>query len=320
MYLKRIRVWNWKALVDTTIDLEPGLNVICGPNESGKSSIREALRCAFMTASRPRGRSLVAAARPWNKPRANPQVEVEFWHDEQLWRLKKVFFGNGSELERAGKIIARNDDVQKQLDLHLADLVVLWATQGDIQLTEVPAPLRPQLAATEVVTPGISSLEIELGKLYEKHWTAAREGVRKPMREAIRRTTDAYEQLESIKIELAQVDGASEMILDLDQQLEQLKARESSLATDRMQVQKQLDAWTVYRRIDTECQALDQEAESLQRWINRWNRNVDELHAVCSKVRAFEERLTASQEKLGDRKSTRLNSSHSDRSRMPSSA
>ena len=82
MYLKRIRVWNWKAIVDTTVDLEPGLNVICGPNESGKSSIREALRCAFMTASRPRGRSAVALARPWDKPKANPQVEIEFWHDE----------------------------------------------------------------------------------------------------------------------------------------------------------------------------------------------------------------------------------------------
>ena len=98
MYLKRIRVRNWKGIVDLALDLEPGLNVICGPNESGKSSIREALRCAFMTASRPRGRSPVTAARPWDKPRANPQVGIQFWHDEQLWRLKKVFFGNGSEL------------------------------------------------------------------------------------------------------------------------------------------------------------------------------------------------------------------------------
>jgi hypothetical protein len=300
VYLKRIRVWNWKAIADLALDLKPGLNVICGPNESGKSSVREALRCAFMTASRPRGRSPVTAARPWNKPKANPQVEIEFWYDEQLWRLKKVFFGNGSELERGGKIVARNDDVQRELDLHLADLAVLWATQGDIQLTEVPTPLRPQLAATEAVTPGISSLEIELRKLYEKHWTAAREAAREPMREASRRKTDAYEQLERIKVELAQVDRVSEAILDLDQQLEQLRARGGTLADERTQIQKQLDAWAAYRRVDAECQALDREAEGLQGWIDRWNRNVEELRVVCNKLRVFEEQLTAGQEKLGE--------------------
>jgi predicted ATP-dependent endonuclease of OLD family len=47
VYLKELRVQNWRALVDVRLELAPGLNLVCGPNESGKSSLREAIRTVF---------------------------------------------------------------------------------------------------------------------------------------------------------------------------------------------------------------------------------------------------------------------------------
>ena len=43
MRIRRLRLVNFKRFADHEIELEPGLNLVVGPNESGKSSIAEAL-------------------------------------------------------------------------------------------------------------------------------------------------------------------------------------------------------------------------------------------------------------------------------------
>jgi exonuclease SbcC len=63
-----------------TLDLAPGLNVISGPNEAGKSSWHAAVRAAICGARRARGRpgeadaAFAALHRPWDRPE---QWEVE---------------------------------------------------------------------------------------------------------------------------------------------------------------------------------------------------------------------------------------------------
>ena len=43
--IRRLILTNFMAHAGTTLELAPGLNVLCGPNNTGKSAVVEALRC-----------------------------------------------------------------------------------------------------------------------------------------------------------------------------------------------------------------------------------------------------------------------------------
>jgi putative ATP-dependent endonuclease of OLD family len=51
MYLSRIHVENFRNLIDVSVDLKPGLNVIVGENNVGKTNLLDAVRIAFGAAA-----------------------------------------------------------------------------------------------------------------------------------------------------------------------------------------------------------------------------------------------------------------------------
>lgn len=69
-------------------DFAPGLNLFSGPNESGKSTLVRAIRAAFFERYRSSG---ARDLQPWGDSSAAPQVELEFVHQGQIWRLAKRF-------------------------------------------------------------------------------------------------------------------------------------------------------------------------------------------------------------------------------------
>lgn len=69
-------------------DLQPGLNLIAGPNEAGKSTLVRAIRAAFFERHRS---TAVDDLRPWGDSAATPTVELDFTHGEEAYRLRKAF-------------------------------------------------------------------------------------------------------------------------------------------------------------------------------------------------------------------------------------
>ena len=49
MRLRRLEVENFRGVRSATIDFGPGVNVLHGPNELGKSTLVEAVRAALLT-------------------------------------------------------------------------------------------------------------------------------------------------------------------------------------------------------------------------------------------------------------------------------
>ncbi len=72
-------------------DLQPGLNLICGPNEAGKSTLVRAIRAAFFERYRS---TAVDDLRPWGDSGATPHVEIGFQHDGVEGWLSKSFLGS----------------------------------------------------------------------------------------------------------------------------------------------------------------------------------------------------------------------------------
>lgn len=70
------------------IDLEAGLNLISGANETGKSALVRALQAAFFERF---GTKSVDDLRPWQDPSAAPEVEVDFEYAGRRYQLAKRF-------------------------------------------------------------------------------------------------------------------------------------------------------------------------------------------------------------------------------------
>lgn len=91
MRIKSIAVRDFRAIAQCELKLGPGLNVIYGPNDLGKSTLAEALRAAFLVQT---GAKYGESLQPWGSA-ATPTVIVEFESDDVAWRLTKSF-GSGS--------------------------------------------------------------------------------------------------------------------------------------------------------------------------------------------------------------------------------
>ncbi len=124
---------------DTATALEglgDGLNVLCGRNELGKSTLLQALRIAFEK-KHTSGDGLLEDLKPYTG--GAPLIEVDFETPQGRWRLRKQYLQNKSaELTNLTTgISVRNNDVQDQLDALLRRtsrdfdrFQMLWIEQG----------------------------------------------------------------------------------------------------------------------------------------------------------------------------------------------
>ena len=93
MWIRRLEVTHCAGIADACVDLEPGLNVLHGPNELGKSTLAAAIRAALLLQSKA---SAAEALRDWHAD-ALPEVTLTF--EEQPgrnWRIRKRFGGSGA--------------------------------------------------------------------------------------------------------------------------------------------------------------------------------------------------------------------------------
>ncbi len=144
MRLVRLEVWNWRGLDHATIaDLAPDLNLIVGPNESGKSRLFEALRFALF--ERYKGESEEKKRlRTWGGSES-PTVEVDFEEGGRAWKVHKRFLkGASARLVGPGTNLS-DDDAEdrlrqlwgtreikgrKEIDQFLGLWPLLWVQQG----------------------------------------------------------------------------------------------------------------------------------------------------------------------------------------------
>src|SRR5690349_10154025 len=110
MRLHRLRVRSFAAIPELEVPFGPGLNVLYGPNDLGKSTLADAIRLVL----------LLPHTSTWGEPYvswkggADPIVELVFETDDQrLWRVKKQFGKSGSSLLQESRNGVDWDDVER---------------------------------------------------------------------------------------------------------------------------------------------------------------------------------------------------------------
>ena len=97
MRIRRLQIKDFRRYRDLDVDFAPGLTVVRGPNEAGKTTIQRAIELAI-TRRATSGANDLNALRPWDAPAdARTVISIEFEKDEEdtvkTGSLEKVFGG-----------------------------------------------------------------------------------------------------------------------------------------------------------------------------------------------------------------------------------
>jgi len=106
--LHRLHVADFAAIADADIEFGPGLNVLHGPNDLGKSTLAQAIRLALLL---PHTSTHIDEYVPWTGGR-DPVIEITFETEPQrIWRVTKEFRKGGAALLQESKNGLDFDDV-----------------------------------------------------------------------------------------------------------------------------------------------------------------------------------------------------------------
>ena len=224
MNITRLRLHDVRRHSDLDVELRPGLNVVRGPNEAGKSTIQRAIEMGLFR--RPTFASAeLDELKPWRNPDADPQIEIDFQDDGQAGSIKKVFAGHRGtvEMEWAGETLTDPGAVEQQV-----------AT-----LTGLPSEkfLRSTASVHHQELAGLTQDESTLRDRLQQSMSGADRGTqsaRKKLEDAIRRyKTEGAKNPGYLKVLRADVDRLREQRRTGEAALAQLEVDRQALAAAR---------------------------------------------------------------------------------------
>lgn len=188
MIIRRLHLHPFAGTANREFDFSPGLNVILGPNEAGKTTLGHALRQALFVSTKLTKRDTDREVAPYLPLGGGDTicVSVDFELDDKNWSLEKRWAGGSSASELLLPSGGKTSDTEA-VDAQLADLLglsrgtwehALFAYQGDIGAplndlsdSEAVHDLNEVLRRAVFQTDGVS---IEaLGKTIEDRWDLA---------------------------------------------------------------------------------------------------------------------------------------------------
>ena len=224
MIITRLRLQNFKRHAELDIELKPGLNVIRGPNEAGKSTVQRAIEMALFR--RPTFASAeLDELRPWRDADAEPAIEMEFEERGRPGSLRKHFAGAKGTVELKLGDDTLNDPAA--VDLALAPLLGLQTEKF----------FRATASVHHHELNGLTQDEATLRDRLQQSMSGADRGThaaRRKLEEAIRRyRTEGAKNPGYLKALRAEVDRLDSLVRQGDAALTQLEADRRQMAEAR---------------------------------------------------------------------------------------
>lgn len=303
------------------IEFEPGLNLISGANESGKSALVRALQAVFFERYSTRS---VEDLRPWQDSNAAPEVQVDFEHDGKRYQLLKRFLKKSQCSLRLDSENYEGDHaeglLQKLLGFsypgkgaskeeHWGIPGLLWITQGTGQdlarpITHAHDFLRETLSQglEEIATSGGDALIDEIAA--ERSLLLTQTG--KPtgdLRKIATEAQQAWDDVAEIDQKITQYQHAVDRLARVRREYEESEIdrpwdeaeRKKGLAHDQLQgVNQQRE---ILVRNETDLQRARNEQQLLREQLRQWQQDNDQLASRSAQIQALETRLTEVQQR-----------------------
>jgi hypothetical protein len=224
MNIIRLRLENFRRHRDVDVSLKRGLNIVRGPNESGKTTVQNAIEMGLFRRPTSSAQDL-DETRPWADTQADPVVEIEFEDEGRPGRIRKVFAGQRGTVEfRVGEET-------------LSDPAAVEAQIG--RLTGLPSEkfFRATASVHHQELGGLTQDENTLRDRLQQSMSGADRGTyvaRRKLEEAIRRyRTEGAKNPGYLKVLRGDVERLREQLRLGEQGLGQLEADRRALAQAR---------------------------------------------------------------------------------------
>ena len=286
MFLKSVKIKNFKALQDFERAFEPGVNIIFGPNEVGKSTFLDALHAGFFVKADSKGQE-VEGFHSW-EGRGDPFVTVSFQHNGNEYLLEKRFLG-----ERQGRLacaatgldLPNKDRIQEEL----AGMIPLYTEKGD-SVRRTFWITQGELEDTPHVLANDATIRASLKRLaFEADGNI--EAIKKKINEEIRnlgvgldRPAKYLGHVAAARAEYERLQGEYEKAEKAFRSLESETARQKELIDTLAQLRsridedrKVLDAHNGYREALEKLEKANADFDAIQRDVEQCERNRKEI-------------------------------------------
>jgi DNA repair exonuclease SbcCD ATPase subunit len=310
--IRRIQLRDLRRYRELDIDLAPGVTVVRGPNEAGKSTIQRAIELAI-TRRVTSGAADLESLRPWDaEPDARTWIAIEFEQEEEDGRkatgtLEKTFAG------QRGTVDLRYDGQAPITDPALADQVMaeltgiptepFFRSTASVRHHELSDLARDEGALRDRLQASISGADRGTGRAKKKLERAlhalATKGDKNPGRlkvaeDAVASSAQSVEQgelaLAKLETDRDTLSGARERRADVETSLVERrsmleKARQAErLTAERTAAQERYDRYREAVDVATELDSLDTTHPSPNP-LPVIRQSVERLRSLDSKIR-----------------------------------
>ena len=306
MRLHSIEVENWRKLRKKEIEFDDRATVIYGPNETGKSTILEALSRGFFDRSSSRAEEIRKITPLTALGSVSSTVEIEFILNNKKYLVEKTFNHNrGSSLygleDSRKTILAQDDDADRLLiEMLEADLQTtrpskpskwgafywLWTPQENRELPSEGDPTTSlhldQSEGTVLVTPKFHSVQDRINSRYFEYFTrTGRTKSRSPLLETENELNSLKIRSEGLNLKIQTVDDYKK---EFEEKLRELPRHEDILNKSKLDLEKAREEASDFSKIEAELETSRIKIREIERNIEDASKAIEELQESSSRI------------------------------------
>ena len=320
MYIKAYECTRFAGLRDINLEFHNGINVILGPNESGKSTIIEGIHSTLFKDIKLRRNnnpdkefSFKFMPQP-NGDFINGKVVMEL--DNRQYEIYKEWGSseNIQLLTPEGNIIKNVADIKDELSKILTYgestySNIVFAKQRDLKRalyniinnSEITNEINDLLRRTMMELDGISidgiqkNIEDEIEILYkrwnrEKNYPENNKGINNPYKTGLGRILESYYNKENLKLDMDRADKSENEFEDICNRIKELEDKVRLLSEKKHELEKIEDDVNSRIILDIEISTINKELEDLSEANREWPRTEQLLEQLDEKIVALKGR------------------------------
>lgn len=317
MRLLHCQLQNVRQHGDLELAFSPRLTLIGGPNESGKSTLVEALHRALFLKASATGAPVEALQSRLHL--GQPVVQLSFEARDEIWTLRKRFSGSSGQVSLvaqtsgqsyagpvAEELLAELVGVSEMVGSKQARSVLpsrwahLWVRQGDAgddllargkgsyDFDQLRRQLERSGGAAVQQSAHDQRVEQRIQQLLDDNLTSRGTRARSPLALREQELKDAQQRMELALARLQQVEDASEQLTQIAEQLERLQNEELPALQARQQALRQ--ASREAERLDAAIALAGRTLEPIRLRHDRAAQDLQQLDALQAEIAERQQR------------------------------
>jgi len=305
MKLHFVELENWRKYVNKLIEFDDRATVIYGPNETGKSTILEALHRGLFDRHSSSAQEIRRITPLTALGDIGSTVRIEYIVASETYRVEKTFNYNPSTrlhrlTEKGPVLVAQNDHADKLiLDMLESEMQTkrasspsnwgafywLWALQDKRELPrdgDVSALKLDQAGGKVLMTPKLEAVRQGFDSIFSEYYTpTGRHISRSPLTET-KEKLDAQEiEKMGLNLKINTVEGYQR---DLESKLGELPKMEEALEKSREKLGETIEESRDYVKIESNLRASEAIINEIKGKINEARDALERLRAIARKL------------------------------------